>query len=49
MWQVALADLVMHYTALVDAHVGRLAACIRDPHELVRTQVRLCPGNALFR
>jgi hypothetical protein len=35
---VALADLVVQYTALVDAHVPRLAACLKDPHELVRTQ-----------
>ena len=32
---VALADLCMQYTALVDTHVPRLAACLTDPNELV--------------
>lgn len=32
---VCLADMCVQYTALVDAHVGRLAAAVRDPHELV--------------
>ncbi|EIE24970.1 hypothetical protein COCSUDRAFT_83663 [Coccomyxa subellipsoidea C-169] len=31
---VALTDLTVQYTALVDAHVPRLAACLADPHEL---------------
>lgn len=32
---VALSDMVTHFTALVDCHVPRLAACIGDPHPLV--------------
>ena len=35
---VALADLCMHRTALVDPHVPRLAACVADPHPLLRRQ-----------
>ncbi|GAB4813688.1 hypothetical protein N2152v2_000734 [Parachlorella kessleri] len=44
---VALADLVINYTALVDSHVPRLAACIRDPNELVRTQALALLANLL--
>jgi condensin-2 complex subunit D3 len=36
---VALADLCVHYTALVDGHLGRLASLVADPHPLVRQQV----------
>lgn len=36
---VALADMVTHFTAMGDCHVPRLAACVVDPHPLVRTQV----------
>lgn len=36
---VALADMCIHFTALVDGYLPRLAALIRDPHELVRRQV----------
>lgn len=36
---IALADMCVHFTALVDAHIPRIAACIRDPCELVRRQV----------
>jgi hypothetical protein len=43
---VALSDMVITYTALVDAHTPRLAACIRDRHELVRRQVRAGLGVA---
>ena len=42
---VALSDLVIRHTALIDAHVPRLAAAVSDPHELVRTQVA-GPGNS---
>lgn len=31
--------MCVHFTALVDAHIPRIAACIRDPCELVRRQV----------
>ena len=44
---VALADLVIQYTALVDAHIPRLAACLRDPNELVRTQALGLLANLL--
>lgn len=44
---VALADLVINYTALVDAHIPRLAACLRDPNELVRTQALGLLANLL--
>lgn len=33
---VALSDLCTQFTAMVDGHLGRLAACIVDRHELVR-------------
>lgn len=35
---VSLADLCVQYTALVDAHMGRLVACVHDDCELVRKQ-----------
>lgn len=44
---VALADLVINYTALVDSHIPRLAACLRDPNELVRTQALGLLANLL--
>lgn len=44
---VALADLCVQYTALVDAHVPRLAACLTDPHELVRRQALALLANLL--
>lgn len=37
---VALTDMCIHFTALVDSHLPRLAGLIRDPHELLRRQVR---------
>jgi condensin-2 complex subunit D3 len=46
---VALADLVVAHTALVDAHVPKLAACIRDPHELVRRQALALLANLLLK
>jgi hypothetical protein len=36
---VAVCDMAIHFTALVDSHLPRLAGLIRDPHELVRKQV----------
>jgi hypothetical protein len=36
---VAVCDMAIHFTALVDSHLPRLAALIRDPHELIRKQV----------
>ncbi|CAG9465224.1 unnamed protein product [Pedinophyceae sp. YPF-701] len=35
---VVLCDLCTRYTALVDAHVPRLVACVRDPSEVIRRQ-----------
>lgn len=46
---VALTDLTVQYTALVDAHVPRLAACLRDPHELVRRQTLALLASLLSR
>lgn len=46
---VGLADMVIHYTALVDAHMPRLAACIRDSHELVRRQALALLANLLMK
>ena len=33
---VVLTDLCVRYTSLVDPHVPKLAACLRDPSDLVR-------------
>ncbi|KAK9813253.1 hypothetical protein WJX72_011494 [[Myrmecia] bisecta] len=44
---VALADLCIQYTALVDTHVPRLAACLSDPNELVRRQALALLANLL--
>jgi condensin-2 complex subunit D3 len=35
---LALTDMCMHYTLLVDTHLGKVAACMQDPHPLVRKQ-----------
>ena len=35
---VALADWCTRFTGVVDAHVGALAACLADPHALIRKQ-----------
>ena len=35
---VALTDLCVRFTSLVDVHVGKLARCLGDPCELVRRQ-----------
>ncbi|KAL0028583.1 hypothetical protein WJX79_003483 [Trebouxia sp. C0005] len=44
---VALADLCVQYTALVDTHLPRLAACLTDPDELVRRQALALLANLL--
>lgn len=44
---VALADLCVQYTALVDTHLPRLAACLTDPNELVRRQALALLANLL--
>ncbi|GAQ85855.1 condensin complex subunit 1 [Klebsormidium nitens] len=46
---VALADLCVRYTALVDSWVGRLAVCLRDACEVVRRQALLLLGSLLQR
>ena len=46
---VALADLCMHYTALVGGHIPRLAACLADPHALVRRQTLALLANLLSK
>lgn len=46
---VALADLCMHRTALVDPHVPRLAACIADSHPLVRRQALALLSHLLLK
>ena len=35
---LALADMCMQYTLLVDTHMGEVAATMRDKHPLVRKQ-----------
>lgn len=40
-------SVVAQYTALVDAHVPRLAACLGDRHELVRRQALALLANLL--
>lgn len=46
---VALVDLCMHRTALVDPHVPRLAACIADPHPLLRRQALAFLSHLLLK
>ncbi|KAJ9526810.1 hypothetical protein QJQ45_017448, partial [Haematococcus lacustris] len=43
---VALADMCIHFTALVDSYLPRLSALIRDPHDLVRKQGQRHPVQA---
>lgn len=43
----ALNSNIAQYTALVDAHVPRLAACLGDRHELVRRQALALLANLL--
>ena len=44
---IGLADLVINYTALVDAHIPRLASCLSDSNELVRNQALALLANLL--
>ena len=46
---VALTDLTVQYTVLVDAHIPRLAACLADPNELVRRQALALLASLLSR
>jgi hypothetical protein len=46
---VSLADMIVQFTGLADAYVGRLAAMVRDPHELVRRQALALLANLLLR
>ena len=46
---IVLADLCMQYTALVDSHIPKLAACIRDPNEFVRRQGLALLANLLSK
>ena len=46
---IVLADLCMQYTALVDSHIPKLAACIRDPSEFVRRQGLALLANLLSK
>ncbi|GAX77789.1 hypothetical protein CEUSTIGMA_g5232.t1 [Chlamydomonas eustigma] len=46
---VALADMVTHFTAIGDCHVPRLAACVLDPHPLVRTQALALLAHLLLK
>ncbi|KAG2425453.1 hypothetical protein HXX76_013663 [Chlamydomonas incerta] len=46
---VGVADMVVQFTGLADSHVARLAAAVRDPHELVRRQALALLANLLLR
>eukprot|EP00884_Botryococcus_braunii_P006340 jgi/Botrbrau1/15707/Bobra.4_1s0080.1 len=46
---VALSDLCMQWTALVDAHIPRLAHCMADPNEIVRRQGLALLANLLLK
>lgn len=46
---VALSDLCMQWTALVDAHIPRLASCMGDPNEIVRRQGLALLANLLLK
>lgn len=46
---IAVADMCIKYTALVDSHVSKLAACISDPDELVRRQGLALLANLLSK
>lgn len=46
---IILADLCMQYTALVDSHIPKLAACIRDSNEFVRRQGLALLANLLSK
>lgn len=46
---VALADLCMQWTALVDPYIPRLASCMEDANELVRRQGLALLTNLLLK
>lgn len=46
---ITLSDLCVRYTALVDSHVLRISACIRDPCELVRRHALALLASLLQR
>ena len=46
---VALTDLCVKFTSVVDGRMDRLAACLRDPCELVRRQAMLLLSSLLQR
>lgn len=46
---VALADLCMQWTALVDPYIPRLASCMDDANELVRRQGLALLTNLLLK
>jgi non-SMC mitotic condensation complex subunit 1 len=46
---LALCDMCMQYTLLVDAHLGTIAAAMQDPHPLVRKQALALLASLLQR
>jgi condensin-2 complex subunit D3 len=46
---LALSDMCMQYTLLVDSHLGRVAGSMRDPHPLVRKQALALMASLLQR
>ena len=44
-----LADLCMQYTSLVDAHIGKIAMCFKDPSEVVRRQTLVVLASLLMQ
>lgn len=46
---LALADMCIQYTALVDSHIQKLAGCLSDPNELVRKQALALLANLLSK
>ena len=48
-WAMGVPSQVVQFTGLVDTYVGRLAAMVCDPHELVRRQALALLANLLGR
>jgi hypothetical protein len=46
---LALSDMCMQYTLLVDSHLGKIAACMQDAHPLVRKQALALMASLLQR
>lgn len=46
---IALSDLVVVHTSLVDPYIPRLAECLRDPNDLIRIQTLGLLSNLLHR